>query len=110
MKATRGSSPIRRAKADERIAIAAYCSAVGRSVTAVSAISTVCERPTMTLMPKGVAPSSSSMTVRTCFSDWLNGRVVPVIIASASPSASIAAVKVLRSWFTIRSISRRSMP
>ena len=49
----------------------------------------------MTLMPNGVAPGSSSMTMRTCFSDWLNGRVVPVIIASASPSASIAAAKVV---------------
>ena len=41
MNATRGSCPMRRAKAAERIAIAASCSAVGRSVTAVSAISTV---------------------------------------------------------------------
>ena len=77
------------------MAIAAYCSAVGRSVTAVSAISTVWLRPTMTLTPNGVAPGSSSITVRTCRSDWLNGRVVPVIIASASPSASIAAAKIV---------------
>ena len=41
MKATRGSCPMRRANAAERMAIAASCSAVGRSVTAVSAISTV---------------------------------------------------------------------
>ena len=64
----------------------------------------------MMLIPNGVASGSSSITMRTCFSDWLNGRVVPVIIASPSPSASIAAAKVLRSWLTIRSISRRSSP
>ena len=73
--------------------MAASCSASGRSVTAVSAISTVWWRATTTLTPNGVAPGSSSMTMRTCRSDWLNGRVVPVIIASASPSASIAAAK-----------------
>ena len=93
MKAIRGSSPMRRANADERMAMAANCSASGRSVTAVSAISTVGARPTTTLTPNGVAPGSSSITMRTCFSDWLNGRVVPVIIASPSPSASIAAAK-----------------
>ena len=58
MNATRGSWPIRRANEAARIAIAAYCSAVGRSVTAVSAISTVWCRPTMMLIPNGVAPDS----------------------------------------------------
>ena len=101
---------MRREKAAERIAIAASCSAVGRSVTDVSAISTVWLREATMLIPNGVAPSSSSITVRTWRSDWLNGRVVPVIIASPSPSASIAAAKLLRSWLTIRSTSRRSMP
>ena len=84
---------MRRANAEARIAIAAYCSAVGRSVTAVSAISTVWWRPTITLIPNGVASGSSSITSRTWRNDWLNGRVVPVIIASASPSASMAAAK-----------------
>ena len=93
MKAMRGSRPIQRANWAERSAIAAYCSAVGRSVTAVSAIRTVWWRATTTLMPKGVAPGSSSMTIRICRSDWLKGRVVPVIIASASPRASMAAAK-----------------
>ena len=65
------------------MAIAAYCSAVGplgdRGVGDQHRV----VRPTMTLIPNGVASGSSSITVRTCFSDWLNGRVVPVIIASA---------------------------
>ena len=47
---------MRRAKAAERMAIAAYCSAVGRSVTAVSAMSTVRWRPTTMLTPNGVSP------------------------------------------------------
>ena len=106
----RGEAREEGAKAAERTATAASCSAVGRSVTAVSAISTVCWRPTTTLIPNGAAPSSSSITVRTSRSDWLNGRVVPVIIASPSPSASIVAAKMLRSWLTIRSTWRRSMP
>src|SRR3954465_14081114 len=81
---------MRRAKADERIAIAAYCSAVGRSVTAVSDTSTVWLRPTTTVIPNGVASGSSSITSRTCFNHWVNGPAVPVTIRSPSPRAATA--------------------
>ena len=98
---------MRRATAAVCSAMSASCSAVGRSLTVVSAMNTVWLCPTMTWMPNGVRPGAASITRFTSRIDIAQVRVIPVIIASPSPSWSSAAPKMLRSWLTIRSTSRR---
>ena len=98
---------MRRATAAVWIAIAASCSAVGRSLTVVSAMNTVWFWPTITWMPNGVTPGSGIEHAADLAHRLRKGRVTPVIITSASPSASSSAAKMLRSWLTIRSSSRR---
>ena len=87
--------------------MSASSSAFGRSLTVVSAMNTVWLWPTRMWMPKGVPPASASTTRFTSRMVCAQVRVTPVIIASASPSWSSRLPKMLRSWLTIRSTSRR---
>ena len=58
-------------------------------------------------MPNGVWPGRGVDHAAHLAQSSAKLRVTPVIIASASPSWSISAPKMLRSWLTIRSTSRR---
>ena len=55
-------------------------------VTVVSAMKTVWLWPTMTWMPNGVRPGAGSITRFTSRIECAQVRVMPVIIASASPT------------------------
>ena len=80
--------------------------AVGISVMAVSATITVRPRARTSETPISWWPGFGSMTLRTSPSAMEKLRVTPVTIASASPSATIAAPKWLRSWLIMRWQSR----
>jgi len=80
------------------MAISASISALGISVTAVSATSTVRPRASTSETPIRRWPGLVSMQCRTSPSATEKLRVTPVTMASTSPSATMQAAKWLRSW------------
>src|SRR3977135_3811051 len=90
--------------------MSAKFSALGISVTAVSAISTVRPRASTSETPITRWPGLGSMQRRMSSSATEKLRVTPVTMASASPSATMQAAKWLRSWLTRRWTSRCRKP